>query len=111
MKRPYKIGVLALVFIFVALVGVPKFVDNVRAGIPKKEPMYYAGMLKAAGKAVNGQKLSIEVAFWTSETQTDATTYRVCSTTKQTTPVQGRFRIPLADACTTAVQKNPDLWV
>lgn len=73
--------------------------------------MYYSGVLKSAGKLVNGQTLSVEVALWNSETQTDAKTYKVCATTRKTSPVNGRFRIPLADACTKAVQANADLWV
>ena len=64
MKRLYKVGVLAAAFALVTLMGLPSFVDNVMAsGIPSKEPLHYAGMLKAGGKPVNGQKLSINVAF------------------------------------------------
>ena len=110
MKQTYKIGLTLLAFLSVAFIGVPQSVETVRADIPKKEPMYYSGTLKAAGKLVNGHKLSIQVFFWTSASQTSSS-YRVCSTEKVTIPVQGRFRIPLSDTCTVAVNKHTDLWV
>ncbi len=111
MKRSWKMFTLTALLALAILSG-PALMRTVRAkGIPQKEPMYYSGMLKAGGKAINGQELNIGVSFWSSETQTDATTYRVCSSEKKTKPVQGRFRVPLSDTCTAAVQKTPDLWV
>ena len=111
MKRFWKIGALAVLFVSATL-GLPMYIHNVKAtGIPKKEPLYYSGLLKAGGKPYNGLDLTINVSFWSSETQNDAKLYRACSTEKKTKPVDGRFRIPLSDACTTAVQTHPDLWV
>jgi len=80
------------------------------SGIPKQEPLMYAGLLlDKAGKPLTGSH-TLKVAMW--DKQTGGTQLCASSTaTKDLTKTAGRFRISLPNACVGVVHKTPETWV
>jgi hypothetical protein len=77
-------------------------------GIPSPNPLYYAGTLTEGGTLVNGTR-AITVNLWPDGT-TPGTP--LCSTVAPIVNVNsGRFRVPLATACKSALNQNANAWV
>jgi hypothetical protein len=84
--------------------------DGVADGVAATDPLYYAGTLHESGAPVTGPR-AFTLILWDSVTAS-ATANSKCQTTAGTVPVNnGRFRIALDVACSTAVNANPDLWI
>ncbi|MFZ5893425.1 MAG: hypothetical protein ACOY0T_20355 [Myxococcota bacterium] len=84
-------------------------VQRVRAaGIPATEVLTYSGqLLLADGTPVNGPR-NIALAVYDAAVAGN----RVCDVvSSEVVIVDGRFQIPLGDACVVAVRTFPDLWV
>lgn len=84
-------------------------VQRVRAaGIPETGTLTYSGYLTTAdGEPVNGA-MSIAVMVYPAAEGGDL----VCEAGGVRVEVEdGRFQVPLSDACTTAVKASPELWV
>jgi hypothetical protein len=77
-------------------------------GIPSPNPLYYAGTLTEGGILVNGTR-SITVNLWPDGTTSGTP---LCATVTSTVNVNnGRFRVPLASACKSALNQNANAWV
>ena len=71
-------------------------------GVPAANPMRFAGTISEQGVPVNGLR-DITVVLWDSGVPNSGTI--LCSTAAGSTPVvQGRFSVPLTDACTRVIQ-------
>lgn len=89
-------------------VGVTLSVQRlVRAdGVPTMNPLIYRGFIEDNARPVEGTR-SVRVSLWS---ELNAGMER-CATSASVTVTAGRFELPLDEACTTAVQANPNLWV
>jgi hypothetical protein len=78
-------------------------------GIPSPNAMYYSGTLSEGGQLVDGTR-SLTVNIWANATSLDAP---LCSSAPFATVsvVSGQFRIPLPNACKTAVNANNNAYV
>lgn len=87
-------------------------------GVPAVTPMRFAGTISEQGVPVNGLR-DITIVLWDSGVPNSGTI--LCSTAAgSTSVVQGRFSVPLNDACTKIVQGSlttvpvtpnvPDVW-
>jgi len=84
--------------------GVKSFAE----GIPSPSPLYYAGTLTENGTLANGAR-AITINVW-SDGVSNGTP--LCTTVAASANVNnGRFRIPLAGACKTALNNNANAWV
>ena len=78
------------------------------SGIPKTNPLYYAGVITdTSGKPLSGS-YTIGAVVWTAATGGT----KGCLTMGTTTTVlHGHFRVALDATCVQAIQKNPELWI
>jgi hypothetical protein len=77
-------------------------------GIPAANTLTYTGVLEDAnGVALAGSR-NIQLQLWDAAS---GGTIQCATSSTPVTLVGGRFQIPLADACATAVKGHPDLWV
>ena len=101
-----KIGLLVAVFSAGAFASLG--VHYVLAsGIPTSTPLYYSGTLAESGQLVDGVR-SITVTLFADGNTTGNS---ICTTTASVTVSAGRFRLPLADQCKTAINQNPNAQV
>lgn len=79
-------------------------------GIPPTNALHYSGTLLEKGVPVDGPR-DITLVLW-DDAQAGAAADQLCITQAGSTPVAaGRFEVPLADGCTTAVTAKADTWV
>ncbi len=77
-------------------------------GIPSPNPLYYAGTLTESGVLVNGTR-AITVNLWPDAISAGTP---LCATVAASVSVDnGRFRVPLASTCKSAINQNPNAWV
>ena len=76
-------------------------------GIPEDPTLFYAGVLEEAGAPVDGVR-NVRVRLF----DDPMTGTELCVTSASGVAFdEGRFRVPLVEACADAVRDEPDLWV